>query len=86
MFVFYKANQPNPDFMQLVQRSIATGLSVFATLILAAFLFGTSAHAQNYDSRAPQAILLDADTGTVLYAKEEGTKIPPASLAKLMTM
>ncbi|MGB7287961.1 MAG: D-alanyl-D-alanine carboxypeptidase family protein [Salaquimonas sp.] len=42
--------------------------------------------AQGFDSRAPQAILLDADTGTILYSKEENTKIPPASLAKLMTM
>jgi D-alanyl-D-alanine carboxypeptidase (penicillin-binding protein 5/6) len=32
------------------------------------------------------AVLLDAATGTVLFAKNENEKIPPASLAKLMTM
>lgn len=30
--------------------------------------------------------MLDADTGTVLFAKEPDARIPPASLAKLMTM
>jgi D-alanyl-D-alanine carboxypeptidase (penicillin-binding protein 5/6) len=32
------------------------------------------------------ALLLDAKTGTVLYAKNHEEEIPPASLAKLMTM
>lgn len=44
------------------------------------------ANAQTFQSKAPQALLMDADTGTVLFAKEADTKIPPASLAKLMTM
>jgi len=44
------------------------------------------ASAQNFDTSAPQALLMDADTGTILLAKEINTKIPPASLAKLMTM
>jgi len=32
------------------------------------------------------AVLLDAETGTVLYAKNPDEEIPPASLTKLMTM
>jgi D-alanyl-D-alanine carboxypeptidase (penicillin-binding protein 5/6) len=32
------------------------------------------------------AVLIDAATGTALYAKNPGQEIPPASLAKLMTM
>ena len=36
------------------------------------------------ESRA--AVLVDAETGTVLYAKNPGEEIPPASLTKLMTM
>ncbi|MDR0644635.1 MAG: D-alanyl-D-alanine carboxypeptidase [Treponema sp.] len=32
------------------------------------------------------AIILDAETGAVLFTKNENEKIPPASLAKLMTM
>lgn len=42
--------------------------------------------AQLFQTRAEQAYLLDADTGTVLFAKNENALIPPASLAKLMTM
>lgn len=44
------------------------------------------ASAQLYSTPAEQAMLLDADTGTVLFGKETDTRIPPASLAKLMTM
>ncbi|WP_244530605.1 D-alanyl-D-alanine carboxypeptidase family protein [Salaquimonas pukyongi] len=46
----------------------------------------TQTFAQRFDTSAPQAMLMDADTGTILLAKEIDAKIPPASLAKLMTM
>ncbi|MDZ7603615.1 MAG: D-alanyl-D-alanine carboxypeptidase family protein [Hoeflea sp.] len=42
--------------------------------------------AQLFETRAEQAYLIDADTGTVLFAKNENDLVPPASLAKLMTM
>ncbi|MDJ0614883.1 MAG: D-alanyl-D-alanine carboxypeptidase family protein [Rhizobiaceae bacterium] len=42
--------------------------------------------AQLYQTPAKQALLLDADTGTVLFGKDADERIPPASLAKLMTM
>lgn len=45
-----------------------------------------TASAQLYQTKAKQALLLDADTGTILFAKEADAKIPPASLAKIMTM
>ncbi len=48
--------------------------------------FATSANAQLYQTKAKQALLLDADTGTILFAKEADAQIPPASLAKIMTM
>ncbi len=35
---------------------------------------------------APSAVLLDATTGTVLYAKDENTMRAPASVTKIMTM
>ncbi|WP_299863471.1 D-alanyl-D-alanine carboxypeptidase family protein [uncultured Hoeflea sp.] len=44
------------------------------------------AWAQLFETRAEQAYLVDADTGTVLFAKNENALTPPASLAKLMTM
>jgi D-alanyl-D-alanine carboxypeptidase (penicillin-binding protein 5/6) len=36
--------------------------------------------------RSQSAILIDASTGTVLFAKDADTEIPPASMAKLMTI
>lgn len=46
----------------------------------------TNATAQIYSTKATEALLIDADTNTILFAKKHETKIPPASLAKLMTM
>lgn len=44
------------------------------------------AQAQVFETKAKQAYLIDAETGSVLFAKDENAPIPPASLAKLMTM
>jgi D-alanyl-D-alanine carboxypeptidase (penicillin-binding protein 5/6) len=43
-----------------------------------------TANAPEIGSRA--AVLVDAQTGTVLYAKNPHEEIPPASLAKLIAM
>lgn len=45
-----------------------------------------AARAQLFETRAGQALLIDAETGTVLFSKDPDKPIPPASLAKLMTM
>ncbi|MDH6234660.1 D-alanyl-D-alanine carboxypeptidase (penicillin-binding protein 5/6) [Mesorhizobium soli] len=44
------------------------------------------ARAQLFETKAKEAYMIDADTGTILYAKNADEPIPPASLAKLMTM
>ena len=41
---------------------------------------------EEFASKALQAILLDARTGRVLFAKDADTTVPPASMSKLMTM
>ncbi len=46
----------------------------------------TAAHAQVFETKAKQAFMIDAETGTVLFEKDADALIPPASLAKLMTM
>lgn len=46
----------------------------------------TAAWAQSFETRAPHAYMVEAETGTVLFSKDPDRKIPPASLAKLMTM
>ena len=49
-------------------------------------LVAWSAHAQRFDTRAPQALLVDMETGTILFEKDADQRMPPASMAKLMTL
>lgn len=42
--------------------------------------------AYTFDVPAQSAILVDAETGQVLYAKNEHQPLPPASITKIMTM
>ncbi|MEO1702121.1 MAG: D-alanyl-D-alanine carboxypeptidase family protein [Pseudomonadota bacterium] len=57
-------------------------------LVSASFLIilVTSAHAQLFETKATNAILLDVTTRSVLFNKNADESVPPASLAKLMTM
>ena len=45
-----------------------------------------AALAQGFQTRAAQALLLDAETDTILFQLEADTPMPPASMAKLMTI
>ena len=48
--------------------------------------FAPASAAEDYFStRAPHAVILDYETGNVLFAKNEIEPIPPASMSKLMT-
>ena len=50
-------------------------------------LVGTMpARAQLFETRAGEAVLMDGETGTILFAKNPDKLVPPASLAKLMTL
>ncbi|MEO0635529.1 MAG: D-alanyl-D-alanine carboxypeptidase family protein [Pseudomonadota bacterium] len=46
----------------------------------------TNAQAQLFETRAKTAILMDAETGSILFQKDADTPFPPASMAKIMTM
>ncbi|MFK5978505.1 MAG: D-alanyl-D-alanine carboxypeptidase family protein [Rhizobiaceae bacterium] len=64
-------------------------IQVFSRALISVFILAISTfgiQAQTYSTKAKQALLLDSDTGTILFAKNIEEKIPPASLAKLMTM
>jgi D-alanyl-D-alanine carboxypeptidase (penicillin-binding protein 5/6) len=62
-------------------------LPLFAAFSLVLSAFGISpAAAQLFETKAKQAYMIDADTGTVLFSKDADASIQPASLAKLMTM
>lgn len=65
-------------------RGGATRLAILTILVLFGALM--PARAQLFETRAKEAILLDATTNTVLYAKNADELVPPASLAKLMTI
>lgn len=40
----------------------------------------------NFAPNATSALLMDADSGEIIYAKNENEKLPPASITKIMTM
>ncbi|WP_279098551.1 D-alanyl-D-alanine carboxypeptidase family protein [Bartonella apis] len=45
----------------------------------------TQSLAQNFEVSATQAMMIDGETGSILYQKNSRTKFEPASLTKLMT-
>ncbi len=59
---------------------------ILLLLFLAVAAVMRPALAQDFTTRARTGLLVDADTGTVLFAKEPDERIQPASMAKLMTM
>jgi D-alanyl-D-alanine carboxypeptidase (penicillin-binding protein 5/6) len=62
---------------------------VLVCVVLALFAgapFVVRAHAELFETKAGEAFLIDAQTGTILFSKNADKLIPPASLAKLMTL
>ena len=57
---------------------------------LAAAAAGIAAYpalsAPSYDSQAPIAYMVDLNSGAVLYSRDADKRIPPASMAKMMTV
>ena len=67
-----------------LRRLLGAGLLVCLMAMLGAA--PPAAAQEEFTSKALQAILLDARTGRVLFAKDADTTVPPASMSKLMTM
>jgi D-alanyl-D-alanine carboxypeptidase (penicillin-binding protein 5/6) len=63
-------------------------LRPLAMLAVAVFSVGSADAGQssNFDTRAKAAILMDADTGAILYQHNADELLPPASMSKLMTL
>ena len=53
-------------------------------LLCAILVLGTSAKA--VEVSAPSALLMEKETGTTLFAKDEHAKLEPASVTKIMTL
>jgi D-alanyl-D-alanine carboxypeptidase (penicillin-binding protein 5/6) len=64
-------------------RSICGVFLAFAAACLTAV--AATAQEELFETKAKQAFMIDADTGTVLFSKDPDKLIAPASLAKLMT-
>ena len=60
--------------------------TIIKLLLSIFFAFVTSkSFGQNFEVSATQAIMIDGETGSILYQKSSHTKFEPASLTKLMT-
>lgn len=80
-------------FYVSVNRPMKSQLFNFAKLIQTIFLVFAFvlttiavASAQLFETRAKQAMLVDVNSNSILFSKNADDQIPPASLAKLMTM
>jgi D-alanyl-D-alanine carboxypeptidase (penicillin-binding protein 5/6) len=69
-------------------RSISAGKFWVRVFVLAVCIVGAwpVVAAERFETKAKHALLMDAETGTVLFQKAADEPMPPASLAKLMTM
>lgn len=59
-------------------------LPFFAALSIA--IYPVNAAAPPFDTTAPVAYMVDLSSGAVLYAKDADRRMPPASMAKMMTV
>jgi D-alanyl-D-alanine carboxypeptidase (penicillin-binding protein 5/6) len=59
--------------------------AAFLELLVALVAGSAAAQEELFVTKAKQAFMIDAETGTVLFSKDADALIPPASLAKLMT-
>ena len=59
---------------------------IAASILALAVAYPTTAQTPPFDTPAPIAYLEDLSSGAVLYAKEADRRIPPASMAKMMTV
>lgn len=59
---------------------------ILFTVIAVVFLLSpTNIAAQTLETKAESAIIVDYNTGQILYAKNENEALPPASMTKMMT-
>lgn len=74
----------------MISKVFKLGLSIqlLLLLILPAAMAEESQTAQPIDlaPNSTSAVVIDADTGTVIFEKNKDAKLPPASITKIMTM
>lgn len=70
----------------VVTNKAQTFYRFLGALVILAVIWPLNSLAQVYNTSAKHALLMDADTGTVLFEKDASVPMPPASMAKLMTV
>jgi D-alanyl-D-alanine carboxypeptidase (penicillin-binding protein 5/6) len=63
----------------------AGGLVAFASAVAAPGPMATAGKKEEFQTAAPYAILIDAESGSILYEKNADQLMAPSSMAKLMT-
>ena len=61
-------------------------LKILTVLVAALSALALPAFAQEFDTKAPFAVLMDYESGTILFNKNADEKLEPASMSKLMTL
>lgn len=72
--------------LKKVNTALLACIVIFCTLMPAAYAEEKAAQPVDLSPGARSAILMDADTGTVIFEKNPDEKLPPASITKIMTM
>lgn len=78
--------------MNIIFGSLLVAERRFGLFLGALFAFGllvataqAQTQSQSFETKAPYALVLDAQTGTVLLDKQAGVRMAPSSMSKLMT-
>src|SRR5690606_2699208 len=78
------------EWRVFMKGKLGCGLLSFALFITLVGINGSFVQAEegelNLAPEAKSAIVMDMDTGKVIYEKEADLRLPPASITKIMTM
>lgn len=72
--------------METMSRALTLATLVFALILALALPNAEAQQAGEFVTRARNAILIDYETGSVLFQKAPDELVPPASMSKLMTL
>src|SRR5262245_8518936 len=67
-------------------RGLVTGIRLALAAVVAVLSLALPALAQEFDTKAKFAVLMDYESGTLLFHKAGDEPLEPASMAKLMTI
>ncbi|MBE7039346.1 MAG: D-alanyl-D-alanine carboxypeptidase [Ruminococcaceae bacterium] len=69
-----------------MKKTLVKIMAVICVMLLSLYSFVPQTFAAEISISAPSAILIEAQTGQILFEKDSHIKLPPASVTKIMTM